>query len=96
MLNSQQTLEVRTFEVHYILNNDGKETDYLNHDQGYQFWTKTDADGSFSIEHVRIGDYNLYAWVPGFIGDYRYDAIISVSAGFTSLSKLFAFVYSHH
>lgn len=59
---------------------------YLNHDQGYQFWTKTDADGSFSIENARIGDYNLYAWVPGFIGDYRYDVIVSISAGLGSLS----------
>ncbi|PRQ20947.1 putative rhamnogalacturonan endolyase [Rosa chinensis] len=39
--------------------------------KGYQFWTKADNDGYFSIHGVRPGTYNLYAWVPGFIGDYR-------------------------
>ena len=68
----------------------------MNFDQGYQFWTKTDADGSFSIEHVRIGDYNLYAWVPGFIGDYRYDVLINVSPGFISPFGHFTFVYSRN
>ncbi|KAL6184535.1 hypothetical protein ACLB2K_045936 [Fragaria x ananassa] len=39
--------------------------------KGYQFWTKVDSNGYFSIHGVRPGTYNLYAWVPGFIGDYR-------------------------
>ncbi|XP_004288872.1 PREDICTED: rhamnogalacturonate lyase B-like [Fragaria vesca subsp. vesca] len=39
--------------------------------KGYQFWTKADSNGYFSIHGVRPGTYNLYAWVPGFIGDYR-------------------------
>ncbi|KAM5575240.1 rhamnogalacturonate lyase [Rosa sericea] len=39
--------------------------------KGYQFWTKADNNGYFSIHGVRPGTYNLYAWVPGFIGDYR-------------------------
>ncbi|XP_050939529.1 probable rhamnogalacturonate lyase B isoform X2 [Cucumis melo] len=59
----------------------GEAGSWQTENKGYQFWTKTDADGSFSIEHVRIGDYNLYAWVPGFIGDYRYDVLINVSPG---------------
>ncbi|KAJ6685719.1 RHAMNOGALACTURONATE LYASE B-RELATED [Salix purpurea] len=49
--------------------------------KGYQFWTKTDGDGSFSIGDIRTGDYNIYAWVPGFIGDYRNDTVITVTAG---------------
>ncbi|XVE55639.1 hypothetical protein DITRI_Ditri03aG0174600 [Diplodiscus trichospermus] len=47
----------------------------------YQFWTKTDEDGYFLITDIRTGDYNLYAWVPGFIGDYRYDVAITITAG---------------
>lgn len=27
------------------------------------------------------GDYNLYAWVPGFIGDYRYNVTITIPKG---------------
>ncbi|XP_075641849.1 uncharacterized protein LOC142613392 [Castanea sativa] len=48
--------------------------------KNYQFWSKADEDGYFSINDIRIGDYNLYAWVPGFIGDYRYDVVINITA----------------
>ncbi|OVA03491.1 Rhamnogalacturonate lyase [Macleaya cordata] len=49
--------------------------------KGYQFWTRADANGSFSIRNVRPGQYNLYAWVPGFIGDYRYGSNLTVNPG---------------
>ncbi|KAF6166742.1 hypothetical protein GIB67_005618 [Kingdonia uniflora] len=48
--------------------------------KGYQFWTKADAEGNFTIRDIRPGNYNLYAWVPGFIGDYKYDEI-TITAG---------------
>ncbi|KAK2659971.1 hypothetical protein Ddye_006504 [Dipteronia dyeriana] len=47
--------------------------------KGYQFWTRADEDGYFSISNVRTGNYSLYAWVPGFIGDYRYDFNITIT-----------------
>lgn len=47
----------------------------------YQFWSKADENGYFSINDIRPGDYNLYAWVPDFIGDYRYDSVITITAG---------------
>ncbi|XP_019053046.1 PREDICTED: probable rhamnogalacturonate lyase B [Nelumbo nucifera] len=57
--------------------------------KGYQFWTKSDANGYFTIDHIRTGVYNLYAWVPGFIGDYKYEAIITITPGCnTSLGNL--------
>lgn len=49
--------------------------------KGYQFWTKANKRGYFSIKNVRQGDYNLYAWVPGIVGDYKYSANITVGAG---------------
>ncbi|XP_062164026.1 probable rhamnogalacturonate lyase B isoform X2 [Alnus glutinosa] len=49
--------------------------------KGYQFWSRADEDGYFSINNIRTGDYNLYAWVPGFIGDYQYDLPIAISSG---------------
>lgn len=49
--------------------------------QGYQFWTRADTDGFFTIDHIRTDEYNLYAWVPGFIGDYKYDVNITVTEG---------------
>ncbi|KAI3891720.1 hypothetical protein MKX03_001228 [Papaver bracteatum] len=48
--------------------------------KGYQFWTTTDKHGRFSVSNIRTGDYNLYAWVPGFIGDYKCDADITITA----------------
>ncbi|GAB4839483.1 hypothetical protein Ancab_029007 [Ancistrocladus abbreviatus] len=51
--------------------------------KGYQFWTMADQDGYFCIKDVREGDYNLYAWVPGFIGDYQYNETISITKGCT-------------
>ncbi|XP_057533373.1 uncharacterized protein LOC130811194 isoform X4 [Amaranthus tricolor] len=45
-----------------------------------KFWTTTDEDGYYSISDIRPGDYNLYAWVPGFIGDYTFHDNISVTA----------------
>lgn len=56
--------------------------------QGYQFWTQADKKGYFVINNVVPGDYNLFAWVPGFIGDYRYNATITITPGtrFTSIS----------
>ncbi|KAL5559920.1 hypothetical protein UlMin_036131 [Ulmus minor] len=47
----------------------------------YQFWSKADEDGYFSINNIRTGDFNLYAWVPGFIGDYRYDFTVTITSG---------------
>ncbi|XP_030548505.2 rhamnogalacturonate lyase-like [Rhodamnia argentea] len=60
--------------------------------KGYQFWTQADNNGSFEIRNVRPGVYGLYAWVPGFIGDYRYHMNITVKPG--SDMELSALVFS--
>ncbi|CAO2834579.1 unnamed protein product [Amaranthus hypochondriacus] len=49
--------------------------------KGYQFWTTTDDKGNFTINNIRPGTYNLYAWVPGFIGDYRNNDTLNITAG---------------
>ncbi|GLT70929.1 hypothetical protein SLA2020_429780 [Shorea laevis] len=49
--------------------------------KGYQFWTQADNEGQFVIKNVRPGDYNLYAFVPGFIGDYKNDTKITITPG---------------
>ncbi|PWA88051.1 rhamnogalacturonate lyase family protein [Artemisia annua] len=49
--------------------------------KGYQFWTRTDNQGYFEIKNVRPGQYNLYAWVPGYIGDYMHPSIVNVLQG---------------
>lgn len=49
--------------------------------QGYQFWTRTDETGHFTISAIRPDTYNLYAWVPGIIGDYKHDDGIVIRQG---------------
>lgn len=50
--------------------------------QGYQFWTQADVNGNFYIRNVRAGVYDLYGWVPGVVGDYKFEnGPIHVQAG---------------
>lgn len=49
--------------------------------QGYQFWNQADDEGRFIIKDVRPGNYSLYAWVPGIVGDYKYEADITIEPG---------------
>ncbi|XP_015086894.1 uncharacterized protein LOC107029989 [Solanum pennellii] len=49
--------------------------------KGYQFWTQTNNEGYFFINNIIPGNYSLYAWVPGFIGDYKYKDYISIIPG---------------
>ncbi|KAL7143855.1 hypothetical protein ABFS83_08G219800 [Erythranthe nasuta] len=49
--------------------------------KGYQFWTKTDENGSFTIKNVVPGNYSLFAWVPGFVGDYKHASNITITPG---------------
>ena len=69
MMKSDQTLISSKF---YFL---------INLFQGYQFWTQADEKGYFIIKNVLPGEYNLYAWVPGFIGDYKNDTTITINPG---------------
>ncbi|KAM7275215.1 hypothetical protein ACFE04_017081 [Oxalis oulophora] len=49
--------------------------------KGYQFWTQADNEGKFVIKNVRPGKYSLYGWVPGFIGDFKYERDITITEG---------------
>nr|XP_018623891.1 probable rhamnogalacturonate lyase B isoform X2 [Nicotiana tomentosiformis] len=60
--------------------------------KAYQFWTQTDTEGYFLIKNVIPGNYSLYAWIPGFIGDYMYDAYINVTPG--SRTRVETLVYN--
>jgi len=44
--------------------------------EGYQFWTRAAADGSFTIPKVRPGAYSLFARVPGVIGEFELAAVV--------------------
>jgi Polysaccharide lyase family 4, domain II len=55
--------------------------------QGYQFWSQADEFGNFYISNIRTGDYNLYAWVPGFIGDYKLETTLTISSGLSLIKQ---------
>lgn len=46
----------------------------------YQFWTRGEADGSFVLRNVREGQYTLYAFADGVLGEFV-KADITVEAG---------------
>ncbi|XP_047973030.1 rhamnogalacturonate lyase B-like isoform X2 [Salvia hispanica] len=60
--------------------------------KGYQFWTQTDETGSFTITSVRAGKYNLYAWVPTVVGDFKHKFNILIKQG--SIVELGDVVYT--
>ncbi|XP_042015515.1 probable rhamnogalacturonate lyase B isoform X2 [Salvia splendens] len=59
----------------------GEAGSWQENTKGYQFWTRSDERGKFIIKGVRAGTYNLYAWVPGVIGDYKHHANITIRPG---------------
>ncbi|CAL9147719.1 unnamed protein product [Musa hybrid cultivar] len=79
---------VRTANKHYVNGNaafvglasPGEAGSWQRESKGYQFWVRADAKGMFFIKNVRTGVYNLYAWVPGFIGDYKSSVNITVTS----------------
>nr|XP_016448768.1 PREDICTED: probable rhamnogalacturonate lyase B [Nicotiana tabacum] len=70
----------------------GDSGSWQRENKGYQFWIKADASGNFSIENVISGTYNLYATVPGIIGDYKYTSDVQVTPG--SSIELGSLVYN--
>jgi rhamnogalacturonan endolyase len=54
----------------------------------YQFWAETDADGRFSIRHVRPGTYELHAFGDGILGEFVKSPVIIKAAEVMDLGSL--------
>jgi rhamnogalacturonan endolyase len=54
--------------------------DWQRDSKFYQFWTRADADGRFTLRNVRPGKYTLYAFADGVLGEFR-RADVSIAAG---------------
>lgn len=76
----QGNIEARSLE-NYLLFSFFLTISIVDVNQDYQFWTRADEEGKYVISNIRAGDYNLYAFVPGFIGDYKCDTIITITSG---------------
>ncbi|GAB2279282.1 hypothetical protein Dimus_013927, partial [Dionaea muscipula] len=59
----------------------GQEGSWQTESKGYQFWARADRRGVFKIRSIREGNYSLYAWVPGFIGNYIYALNLTIVPG---------------
>lgn len=54
----------------------------------YMYYTKTDAQGRFTLPHVRPGSYTLWAYVPGIPGEFRLDGINITEKAETDLGEI--------
>ncbi|KAF6146206.1 hypothetical protein GIB67_005854 [Kingdonia uniflora] len=59
-----------------------------SHPRPIRFGLKPMLRGYFTISNIRLGNYNLYAWVPGFIGNYEYDEITITTGSEINLDVL--------
>jgi len=67
----------------------GEPTPHWQHQGlGYQYYTKTDAHGRFTLPHVRPGTYTLWAYLPGTVGEFRLDGIDVTAAEVFDLGEL--------
>ena len=48
---------------------------YQERSQNYLYYRQADKDGHFTIPGVRPGDYKLYAFVRGVLGEYAQDGV---------------------
>jgi len=54
----------------------------------YQFWAKGNADGGFEIEKVRPGNYTLYAFTDGVLGEFVKTGVVVEKGKRLDLGKL--------
>jgi len=54
----------------------------------YQFWTAGSTDGTFNIENVRPGVYNLHVFADGVLGDFTVNNVVVQPGRPISLGKL--------
>jgi rhamnogalacturonan endolyase len=63
----------------YTLPN-GQIVDWQHDGKYYQYWTRGDANGHFTIANIRPGTYTLHAFADGILGEYA-KADVTVEAG---------------
>lgn len=62
--------------------------------KGYQYWTRSDGSGNFTIPAVRPGSYTLYAFTGGVVGEFSKTGI-TVTAGGTNPQGDLTWTVSH-
>jgi rhamnogalacturonan endolyase len=70
-----------------VLTRPGEE-DFALSSKGYEFWTKADAEGRFSIGKVRPGTYRLHVSGANQFEDYHHDGVAVTAGGKTDVGTL--------
>jgi rhamnogalacturonan endolyase len=65
-----------------------QQVDWQRDAKFYQFWTRADAQGAFSIPNIRPGSYTLHAFADGVIGEFTLTNLIVSSSEKKSLGEL--------
>ncbi len=60
---------------------------WLRNINSYMYWTRANADGSYTIKNVAPGHYDLFVWKSGILGEARRNGIV-VKNGKTDAEKL--------
>lgn len=54
----------------------------------YQYWTRADSTGRFTVKNIRPGTYTLYAWNTGVIDEFSRGGIVVTSGDDTALGDV--------
>jgi rhamnogalacturonan endolyase len=65
-----------------------RQIDWQTDAKHYQFWSRGDEQGNFSIPHVRAGKYTLHAFADGVLGEFSQADITVEAAQPLNLGKL--------
>lgn len=50
--------------------------DWLRNINPYMYWTRAGADGSYTIDNIQPGRYDLFVWKSGILGEARENGIV--------------------
>jgi len=66
----------------------GPDTGWQWQATAYQYWVHTDAEGKFTVPHVRPGEYTLYAFTRGAVGEFARAGVTVRAGAVTHLGEL--------
>ena len=66
----------------------GWPVDWQRDSKRYQFWTRAEPNGDFTLPNVRPGTYTLYAFADGVLGEFSKTDVIIAARHKTNLGRL--------
>ena len=63
-----------------VANDGNNEVNWQYESKNYQFWTRADENGKFLLQNIRPGNYTLYAFADGILGELK-KTNVTINAG---------------